>query len=135
MEIIRIVIAHNQNLFRLGINSLLAHEPGIMILAEATNERELLEVLNNFAVDVLLLDPAIPLLHGHLSCQVIRQRYPATEMIIFSSSSEDKQAAHYQRLGIISCLDKLRKGYPCTGYSAGALPQGPRKLYTDEYSA
>lgn len=106
VELTRVVIAHSQSLFRLGIHSLLEKEPGILILAEAADERELLEVLEYYSVDVLLLDPSIPLLYGQLSCATIKQRYPAVQMIILSSSLEEQQAAHYVNRGASLCLDK-----------------------------
>lgn len=106
MQLIKIVIAHNQSLFRSGINSLLEKVPGIFILGEASNERDLLTILNHYVVDVLLLDPALPLLHGQLSCQAIKQRYPSVEMVILSSYLESRQVAHYLQLGATTCLDK-----------------------------
>jgi DNA-binding NarL/FixJ family response regulator len=57
---IRVAIADDHQLVRAGFSALLASEPDIDVVAEASGGRELLALLRTTAVDVALLDIRMP---------------------------------------------------------------------------
>lgn len=67
---VRIAIADSQPIFRLGVRTLLAHEPRFEIVAEAGDAAAALEITKALQPDILLLDHYPPRLNG---LEVLRQ--------------------------------------------------------------
>jgi DNA-binding NarL/FixJ family response regulator len=61
---IRVLVADDQDLVRAGLRMILDAEPGIDVVAEATNGREAVEQARLFHPDVVLMDIRMPELDG-----------------------------------------------------------------------
>jgi DNA-binding NarL/FixJ family response regulator len=64
MTAIRVLIADDRHLVRAGLAMLLAAEPGIEVIGEASNGREAIEVATRLRPDVVLMDVKMPELDG-----------------------------------------------------------------------
>ena len=59
-SVVRIVIAHHEQIFRDGLTLLLGSEPGFVVVGDAANGTRALRMVRDFRPDVLLVDLALP---------------------------------------------------------------------------
>jgi DNA-binding NarL/FixJ family response regulator len=81
MTIMRILLADDHTLFRQGLKLLLQHQPGYQVVAEAASLEEISALLQQHAVDLMILDYSIP---GGDSSAVLgycKQRYPELRIL------------------------------------------------------
>lgn len=71
---IRIVLADDHLMLRQGLASLLHGQEGIVVVGEASNGIEVIDILNDRAVDVLLLDIEMPEMDGFDTLREIKKR-------------------------------------------------------------
>lgn len=84
----KIVLADSNNLIRIGMRSVLQQIPKIEIIGEATSNRELLELIKNFDVDVALVDYTAP----DFSIDVIPQALQAKNDLKIVAITPDQTA-------------------------------------------
>lgn len=106
MEKIKVIVTDDHGLFRKGVISLIEEDKKIEVIAEASNGKELMEILKKTPTDVVLLDLDMPLMDGDESYKKISSRYPAVKVIILSGFLDDELVSHYLGLGVKACLDK-----------------------------
>jgi DNA-binding NarL/FixJ family response regulator len=102
---ITIALADDHRLVREGIRMLLAADPCLEVVAEASDGIEALAVVKQHDPDVVLLDLRIPQLHG---MEVIRQlRDEArTRIIVLSMHTEEAYVVEALREGAVAYLPK-----------------------------
>jgi len=81
---IRIVITDDHKLIREGLKSLLDRDNELKVVGEASNGRELLDLLSETPADVVLMDINMPIMDGFEATQHVREQYPATRVIALS---------------------------------------------------
>jgi len=59
-KVIKILVADNQPIFRRGLHTLFANEPGLELLGEAENSKEAVEKARSLGPDLLLIDLMTP---------------------------------------------------------------------------
>lgn len=64
MKPYRIIIADDHSLIRQGLKTIICNEPSLVIVAEAGNGLELLELLKSHPADLVILDITMPQLNG-----------------------------------------------------------------------
>jgi DNA-binding NarL/FixJ family response regulator len=87
---IRLLIVDEQKSIQENLRSLLAKEEEIKILATATNGKIALEKVEKLHPDVVLMDLSMPVMDGVTATQIITERYPATKILILTSSNKHK---------------------------------------------
>jgi DNA-binding NarL/FixJ family response regulator len=60
LSVIRIVVAHHEQIFREGLKLLLGSEPGFVVVGDAPNGARALRMVRDLRPDVLLVDLALP---------------------------------------------------------------------------
>lgn len=83
--IIRVLLAEDRQVARLGLRTIVLAEPDLTIIGEADNGYEALHLSHRLAPDVLLLDPHTP---GPSIAQVaawLRKHCPAVRLLIFTA--------------------------------------------------
>jgi DNA-binding NarL/FixJ family response regulator len=78
----RLVIVDDHDLARAGLASLLASEPRLKVVGEATTGREALALCRRERPDVVLMDVRMPDLDGLAATRAIKQDCPETSVII-----------------------------------------------------
>lgn len=84
---INLVIADDEELFRVGISYILSRDPEITIVFEASNGKELLEYLAGSEVlpDIVMTDIKMPELNGVEATKAIHQGYPEVRVIALTT--------------------------------------------------
>jgi len=88
---IRILTVDDHPLLRQGIASLLADEPDMSVVAEATTGREAVEQFRKHRPDVTLMDLQLPEMSGLEATIAIRGEFPEARIIILTTYSGDVQ--------------------------------------------
>ena len=69
---LRIILADDHPIFRLGLRAVLEHDPALSVVAEADGPASLLAALGNIPCDVLITDFMMPGMNGLELAQKIR---------------------------------------------------------------
>jgi len=110
-SVVRILTADDHPIFRNGIAALLATQPDMRLVAEASNGREAIEQFRAHRPDITLMDLQMPEMNGVEALTAIRDEFPDARIIMLSTYSGDVQVLRSMRLGaraylLKSLLDK-----------------------------
>lgn len=86
----KIIITDDHEMFREAIKTLLEIEQIAVVLAIASNGKELLEILEKQKPDIILLDIDMPVMNGIETCKVVHQKYPEIKILALSMFGEEK---------------------------------------------
>ena len=108
---IRILIVDDHPLLRAGIVAVLANEPGMTVVAEATNGQEAIEQFRVHRPDVTLMDLQMPHVNGVEAILAIRGEFSDARIIVLTTYTGDAQVQRALKAGAFGYLLKraLRK--------------------------
>lgn len=101
-----IVIADDHSVVRQGLKQILAAEPDMLVVGEAKDFNETLEVVRDVAWDVLILDYSMPGGNGLQVLKKIKHSYPRRPVLILSMHPEDQIAISALRAGAAGYISK-----------------------------
>jgi two-component system, NarL family, response regulator len=93
---IRVLIADDHLIFRLGLKSLLNNEPGIVVLGEATSGTQTIQKFRELQPDVVVLDLRMPDGGGMRALAGIREVRRDAKVLVLSSYANEEEV--YQAL-------------------------------------
>jgi two-component system nitrate/nitrite response regulator NarL len=96
---IRIVVADDHPIFRDGLCKLLALEEDFEVVAQAQDGREVLDVLQQYEPDILLLDLKMPGLDGLGTLQRLQTARNRTRVIVLTASDDKNEFVQAMKLG------------------------------------
>src|ERR1700741_1052585 len=96
---IRIVVADDHPIFRDGLCKLLALEEDFEVVAQAQDGREVLDVLQQYEPDILLLDLKMPGLDGLGTLQRLQAARNKTRVIVLTASDDKNEFVQAMKLG------------------------------------
>src|SRR5580698_8588712 len=96
---IRIVVADDHPIFRDGLCRLLALEPDFEVVAQAQDGRQVLDVLQQYSPDILLLDLKMPGLDGLATLQRLQAVKNRTRFIGLSAADDNNEFVQPMKLG------------------------------------
>jgi two-component system, NarL family, nitrate/nitrite response regulator NarL len=96
---IRIVVADDHPIFRDGLCKLLALEEDFEVVAQAQDGRQVLEVLQQYEPDILLLDLKMPGLDGLATLQRLQAVKNKTRVIVLTASDDKNEFVQAMKLG------------------------------------
>jgi DNA-binding NarL/FixJ family response regulator len=105
---VRVVIADDQHLVRTGFRMILAAQPDIEVVGEATTGTEAVTITNELHPDVVLMDIRMPELDGiEATRQILAQdREPKTRVLILTTFDLDEYVYDALRAGASGFLLK-----------------------------
>jgi DNA-binding NarL/FixJ family response regulator len=108
---IRILIVDDHPLLREGIVSLVEKQADMLILAEASNGKEALQLFQQHVPDITLMDLRLPGIDGIDAMTAILAQFPDAKIIVLTSFSGDAQVSRALKAGARGYLlkDSLRK--------------------------
>ncbi len=96
---IRIVIADDHPIFRDGLRKLLALEDEFVVVGEAKDGNEVLDVVRQTEPDILLLDLRMPALDGLSVLQSLKTISARCKVIILTASEDKNEFVQAMKLG------------------------------------
>lgn len=121
---IKVAVADDHPIYRLGVAKLLEPEGDVTLVGEAANGMEAILVLERFEPDVLLLDLTMPVMDGIEVLREIAKRKMRTRVILMMTNSDREKAVRAVRLGARGILFK--------DADPALLPKSVRKVYEGE---
>ncbi|THF84218.1 response regulator transcription factor [Cohnella fermenti] len=88
MAPIKVLLADDQELILESLRIVLSLEEDLAIVGLATNGEEAIEGCEQFRPDLVLMDINMPVMDGVAATALIKQRFPATKVIILTSYRE-----------------------------------------------
>lgn len=103
---IKVLIADNHPIVRLGIRNVLDNAADFEVVEDVATTTELFEKLKKVNPDVVILELDIPEINGIATLRKIKQEYPDIKVLIYSGQSEDVYALSTIRAGAFGYLSK-----------------------------
>lgn len=110
---VRILVADDHEVMRLGIRNLLEAVPHWTICAEAGNGQEAIEKASQYQPDIIIMDITMPVMNGLEASKVIAQAQPDMPIVLFSLHLSDEMISNFDRESI--------RGAVCKGDAARDL--------------
>ena len=118
---IKVVVADDHTLFREGIRKILSLEKDILVVGEASRGDEVIKVLERTKPDVLLLDLKMPKGDVVQTLLDVREKNPATKVLILTAYSEDENIMNAAKGGA--------RGYVLKGIDLPTLFQAIKTVH------
>ena len=103
---IKVLIADNHPIIRMGVKHVLDSASGFQVLDAVSTTAELFERLEKFTPDVVMLEMDIPDVNGIAALRKIKKEYPDVKVLMYSGQSEDVYALSTIRAGAFGYLSK-----------------------------
>jgi two-component system NarL family response regulator len=105
-DLIRVLIVDDHALFRRGLEMVLAEEPGIELVGEASDGAEAVEKAGEALPDVVLMDIRMPKSSGIEACRAMKEVAPSAKIVMLTISDEEGDLFEAIRAGASGYLLK-----------------------------
>lgn len=122
---VRVLIADDHPVVRVGVRNMLSSEPVIEVIAEAGDGDEALDLTKRLSPDILLLDIAMPRLSGLDVLQRIMDDSPTVKIILLTAGISPKQ--------IIQALQTGARGVILKNTMTDRLAEAVMSVATGDY--
>src|SRR6478752_3335300 len=102
-DIIKIVIADDHEIFRDGLALMLSRQPNLVLVAQAEDGKELIQMVNDHRPNIVLTDIKMPRMDGIEATKYLTHNFPSLKIIALSMFDEENL--------IIEMLEAGAKGY------------------------
>jgi two-component system NarL family response regulator len=96
---IKILIADDHPVVRAGLAALISQGPDMLVVAEASNGRELIAEFMRHRPDVALVDLRMPEMDGADAITAIREQAPSARLIVLTTYDDDEDILRSLRAG------------------------------------
>jgi len=103
---VRILVADDHEVMRLGIRNLLESKPGWRVSAEASNGKEAVEKALHEPTDVIIMDITMPVMNGLDAARHIAEERPEIPIVMFSLHLSEDLMEHFKTDGIRAAVAK-----------------------------
>lgn len=113
MEVIKVLIADDQELIRQSLKIVLSANKDIEIVGTVCNGNEVVESVRKYKPDVILMDVRMPEMDGVQCTKIIKESYPNIKIIVLTTFDDDEY--------IFNALKYGASGYLLKGVSMDEL--------------
>ena len=85
----RVVLADDHGIVRKGLRFVLESEPGMVVVAEASNGREAVRLCEELKPEIAIIDVAMPQMNGIEAVSLISKVSPNTQSLILSMHADE----------------------------------------------
>ena len=103
---IRILLADDHRILREGLRSLLAQQPDVTVVGEASDGDAVIALARELRPDLVIMDVVMPGTDGIAATRQIRAECPATKVIALSMHSDRRFVSEMIRAGALGYLVK-----------------------------
>ena len=129
-ETIRILVAEDHLVARVGVTTIVNMQPDMRVVAEASNGQQAVELYRKHQPDVALLDLRMPVMSGVEAAIAIRKEFPQARMIALTTYGGDEDIRRALAAGVQAYLtkdvlhDELLKAIRAVRAGQNYLPAG-----------
>jgi two-component system NarL family response regulator len=105
-SLIRILVAEDHLIARVGVTSIINMQSDMKVVAEAVNGQQALQLFRKYLPDVVLLDIRMPVLSGLEAAAAIRTEFPDARMIALTTYGGDEDIRRALAAGVKAYLTK-----------------------------
>ena len=109
MKKIRVMIADDHAILRMGLSSLLGRKGDFEIVGEAADGDEAVRKAQKLAPDVVIMDLMMPVTDGVEATRQIRERLPGTKVVILTTFGTADGIGHAIEAGALGAMMKNAK--------------------------
>ena len=127
---IRILVAEDHLVARVGVSTIVNMQPDMTVVAEASNGQQAVELFRKHRPDVTLLDLRMPGMGGVEAATAIRAEFPSAKMIALTTYGGDEDIRRALAAGVLAYLtkdvlhDELLKAIRAVNEGLTYLPAG-----------
>lgn len=103
---IRILVADDHLVARIGVSTIIGMQPDMVVVGQAADGQQAVEMYANLQPDVTLLDLRMPAMSGAAAAAVIRQRHPEAQIIVLSTYGGEEDIRRALAAGVKAYLTK-----------------------------
>lgn len=103
---VRVILVEDHHIVREGLRALLEQRPEFVVVAEADNGDDAVRLTELHRPDVVVMDLNLPGLNGVDATKLIRERHPATHVLVLSMYSTEEHVRPAIRAGAAGYLLK-----------------------------
>jgi DNA-binding NarL/FixJ family response regulator len=96
---VRVLLADDQTLFRIGLAGLLADDPRVDVVGQAADGLEAVALAGSLKPDVVLMDLKMPNLDGIAATERIIASHPGIRVLLLTTFETDGQIIHALKAG------------------------------------
>jgi DNA-binding NarL/FixJ family response regulator len=105
-EILRILVADDQEAIRKRVRSILVSHGGFEVCAEAANGKEAIEKAQVLKPDLIILDITMPITNGLDAARTIKRMLPKTPIVILSVHKDRQIMKEARGIGVQGFVTK-----------------------------
>ena len=105
-EPVRVLIADDHALFRRGLEMVLADEPGIELVGQASDGEEAVAKAGESLPDIVLMDIRMPKISGIEAARAMKEAAPSAKIVMLTISDEEEDLFEAIRAGASGYLLK-----------------------------
>ncbi len=124
MKKIRVFVADDHLILRMGIRTLLEKVPDVEMVGEASNGREAVTMVEELLPDVILMDITMNEMNGLEASRIIKEKHPSIKIIILTVHETDQYLSEM--------LDSGASGYLVKTTSSSELVSAIRFVYAGD---
>ncbi len=104
-QVIRVILADSQSIYRVGTKKIFALEDDIRVVAQAENLGQLTSALNKFPCDVLLYEAEVAP-NPHETLAEICKNHPNAKLIVLAANPDEEETVEYYRRGVRGLISR-----------------------------
>jgi two-component system, NarL family, response regulator len=105
-HVIRVMIAEDHLIARLGVSTIVNDQPDMTVVAQAINGKQAVELYRRHHPDVSLIDMFMPVMNGFDAVAAIQREFPAARFVALSTYSGEEDIRRAFVAGVQSYLTK-----------------------------
>lgn len=124
MDRIRILLADDHVMVREGTRQILERQPDLVVIAEAGNGKEAVDLVARERPDVAILDISMPVMNGIEATRDIKKIAPQTAVLVLTAYDDDEY--------VFAILEAGAAGYLLKNARGSEVIEAVRRVYQGE---